>query len=330
MPDPALHLAGVTKRYADHIAVDGLGLSVPAGTIYGLLGPNGAGKSTTIRMVMGIVGRDDGEIRVLGRDPAVDRSVLDRVGYLPEERGLYKKMRVLDAIVFFARLKGMGAAAARAGAEGWLERLDLGEWKARRVEQLSKGMQQKVQFVATVLHDPDLWVLDEPFSGLDPVNQDVLREAVLDARRRGRTVVLSTHVMEHAEQLCDRVCIVARGRKLLEGEVRAVRREAAGRRYSVEFDPRSEAVERAMRPGAAFARVAARGERYEVELAEGADPRRVLADLATLDAPLVRWARVEPTLHEVFVSLVAGRGGGASPGGEVAGGGDPGAERVAG
>jgi len=201
----------VTKRFADHTAVDGLSLGVPSGIIYGLLGPNGAGKTTTLRMIMDIYEPDEGSVRLFN-DVAGGRTHSARIGYLPEERGLYPKMRVLDVLVFLAETKGVARKSARAKATEWLERLGLAERRLSKVADLSKGMQQKVQFIATVLHDPELVILDEPFSGLDPVNSQVLRDTVIDYRRQGKTVLFSTHIMEHAEKLCDRLCIIARGR----------------------------------------------------------------------------------------------------------------------
>lgn len=300
----ALELHEVSKRYSSHLAVDRLSLTVPRGTIYGVLGPNGAGKSTSIRMAMNIVARDSGSVRLLGEDPAERKEVLMRVGYLPEERGLYRKMRVLDVIEFFGRLKGMARGEARRAGEDWLERMGLEEWRRSRIEQLSKGMQQKVQFITAVLHQPELLILDEPASGLDPVNQEVLRAAIIDARREGRTIVLSTHNMTEAEELCEAVCIVAGGRKILDGRVRDLRRSAASNRWDIAYDGRPpmvrEVIER-VAPGAAVQDTA---EGWEVELEETRDPRELLAALASLDRAPVRIARVEPTLHEIFVSRV--------------------------
>ncbi|HKP75696.1 MAG TPA: ATP-binding cassette domain-containing protein, partial [Longimicrobiaceae bacterium] len=238
----ALTLDGVSKRYSGHTAVDDLSLAVPQGTIYGILGPNGAGKSTTLRMVMNIIARDGGRISLLGADPAADTKVLRNVGFLPEERGVYRKMKVTDVIVFFAELKGMDRRKARAQAGDWLDRMDLSDWRMARVETLSKGMQQKVQFIATVIHDPDLLILDEPHSGLDPVNQEVLRDTMLDARDRGKTVIFSTHNMEQAEQLCESVCIIAQGRKVLDGRLKDVRRENLGNSWQVDFDAATDAA----------------------------------------------------------------------------------------
>ena len=298
-----MQLSGITKRYADHLAVDDLSLTVPAGTIYGILGPNGAGKSTTIRMAMGIIGRDSGRAELLGVDPSVDRRILARVGYLPEERGLYKKMRVLDVIVFFGRLKGMTERDARAEGDRWLERMGLGDWRKSRVESLSKGMQQKVQFISTVMHSPDLLILDEPASGLDPVNQEVLRETIVDARNQGRTVIFSTHNMNEAEQLCEFVCIIADGRKVLDGELRAVRRAHQGRRWRIEFEEVTDDA-RALVQRGGFRAVTETEDGWEVELGPEEDPRELLAAVSGLDAALVRFEHVQPTLHDIFVEKV--------------------------
>jgi ABC-2 type transport system ATP-binding protein len=300
-----LLLEGVSKRYSGHTAVDDLSLAVPPGTIYGILGPNGAGKSTTLRMVMNIIIRDSGTISLLGADPEKDRSVLRRVGFLPEERGLYKKMTVLDVIVFFAQIKGVEVKQARAEAGRWLERMSLGDWRGAKVETLSKGMQQKVQFIATVIHQPELLILDEPQSGLDPVNQEVLRDTILQHRRDGKTVIFSTHNMEQAEQLCEHVCIIAQGRKVLDGRLRDIRRENVGNAYRVQFDGESPAAEAFMAAGR-FGAAARDGEEWRLELAPGTDTRALIAALNDLDAPLVRFQREEPSLHDIFVSRVAG------------------------
>lgn len=299
----AMQLAGVTKRYADHLAVNDLSLTVPTGTIYGILGPNGAGKSTTIRMAMGIIARDRGRVELLGVDPSVDRRVLTRIGYLPEERGLYRKMRVLDVIVFFGRLKGLSAREARVEGERWLERMGLGDWRRSRVETLSKGMQQKVQFISTVMHSPELLILDEPASGLDPVNQEVLRSTILEARDQGRTVIFSTHNMAEAEQLCEYVCIIAAGEKVLDGELRAVRREHQGRRWRVELEEVT-ADARALFERGTFPDVVATHDGWEVELRDNRDARELLTALSKLDTQLVRFEHIQPTLHEIFVDKV--------------------------
>jgi len=302
----ALTLDGVSKRFSAHTAVDDLSLTVPAGTIYGILGPNGAGKSTTLRMVMNIIARDAGRISLLGADPAAEPRILRRVGFLPEERGVYRKMKVTDVIVFFGELKGLDRKKARADADGWLERMGLGDWKQAKVETLSKGMQQKVQFIATVIHDPDLLILDEPQSGLDPVNQEVLRDTMLEARDRGKTVIFSTHNMEQAEQLCDSVCIIAQGRKVLDGRLRDVKRENVGNRWYLEFDPATEAARAFVARENGFGAFRPHGEGWRLEMDPAADPRALLRALAGLDATVVRFEREQKSLHEIFIDRVGG------------------------
>ncbi len=302
----ALRLEGVTKRYGDFVAVDGLSLEIPAGTIWGLLGPNGAGKTTTLRMVNDILAPDQGTIRVLdGLAPG--RQAARRMGYLPEERGLYPKMRVSAAIAFFGELRGLTGREARRRADLWLERLELGRWASNKVQDLSKGMQQKVQFAVALIHEPELLVLDEPWSGLDPINAEVLRTMVMEQKQAGRSVILSTHGMEQAEQICDGVTIIARGRKVLDGRLADVRREAStGRLVAVGFT--GEAAAAAAGPvldDAAL--VAARRERrdhLELELADGVRPDALLARLVGAGVALRRFEIVEPTLHQLFVDRV--------------------------
>jgi ABC-2 type transport system ATP-binding protein len=300
----ALLLDGVSKSYASHNAVKNLSLVVPTGTIYGILGPNGAGKSTTLRMVMNIIIRDAGTISLLGADPERDRGVLQRVGYLPEERGLYKKMTVIDVITFFAELKGVERKTAVREGTQWLERMGLADWRGAKVETLSKGMQQKVQFITTVVHRPDLLILDEPHSGLDPVNQEVLRDTILDARNQGRTVIFSTHNMEQAEQMCEHVCIIAGGAKVLDGNLREIRRAHRTNHYAIGFDEPSAAADRFMATWPGFERVDRIKEGWEVELKPTADPRALVAAANGLDVPLSRFEHVQPSLHEIFVQQV--------------------------
>lgn len=318
----ALLVENVSKRFAGHLAVDDLSLRIPRATIWGILGPNGAGKSTTLRMVMNIIARDSGRVLLGGSDPERDRRVLHRVGYLPEERGLYRRMKVLEVIEFFATLKGMTRADARRRAETWLERMGLADWRQARIEMLSKGMQQKVQFITTVLHEPEILILDEPFSGLDPVNQEVLRETVLEARAAGRSVILSTHNMDQAQNLCEGICIISQGRKVLEGNIRAVRRAHRGNQFRVEFDepvdgtaaaPAGEtgdgpggAVERFIRSHPLFAEAVAAGNGWNVELGEGATGGDLLSALGASGLAVRSVEHVEPTLHEIFVQHVGG------------------------
>jgi ABC-2 type transport system ATP-binding protein len=292
----------VTKRFSGHTAVDGLSLTVPPGVIYGLLGPNGAGKSTTIRMIMGIYVPDEGSVSVFGGSGGLEQS--ERIGYLPEERGLYPKMRVLDVLLFLAEMKGMDRRTARPKALAWLDRLGLGDWKLRKVNELSKGMQQKVQFISTILHDPDLLVMDEAFSGLDPVNAQVLKETVLDLRERGKTILLSTHIMEQAEKLCDSVCIIARGKKLVDGTLAEVKRTHGGKHVLVNFDGARGAADRVFADRQLVAKADVSGQFAELELAAGADAQGILQALVSSGARLSRFELAEPSLNKIFIDLV--------------------------
>jgi ABC-2 type transport system ATP-binding protein len=298
MDGPALELDRVTKRYGDFTAVDGLSLKVPRGCIYGFLGPNGAGKTTTLRMILDILRPTSGTIRVLGAESAL--AVRGRIGYLPEEKGLYKKMKAWSVIAYFAGLKGMPRLEAKRRAHELLERYGLKDFAEARTEALSKGMGQKVQVLASIAHDPDLVILDEPFSGLDPVNQGVLEEIVQDLRARGRTVLFSTHVMQHAERLCDRLVIIARGRALFDGTVPEARRVV----------PRVVKIETEDDPGplrqlAAVAGLQSTGpSRWQVTLAERADPQDVLRACFERSIRLRAFDAAEPSLHDVFMALV--------------------------
>ncbi|MFL5466470.1 MAG: ABC transporter ATP-binding protein, partial [Gemmatimonadaceae bacterium] len=228
MTEYAIDIVNVTKRYAAHTAVRDLTLRVPAGSVYGLLGPNGAGKTTTIRMILNIIAPDSGKIHIFGH-PSSDSKITSRLGYLPEERGLYRKMQVRRMLKFLAELKGVRGSEADRRIDEWLERLSLKtlekDWGLAKIDELSRGMQQKVQFIGTLLHDPDLVILDEPFSGLDPINAQALKDTVVELKHRGKTVIFSTHLMDNAERLCDSVCIIARGEKVLDGGVAEVKEE---------------------------------------------------------------------------------------------------------
>jgi ABC-2 type transport system ATP-binding protein len=226
-----LELSGVRKTYDDFVAVDSVSFGVPAGCIYGLLGPNGAGKTSTIRMIMDITAPDSGTVSFFGR-PRQDGD-LRRVGYLPEERGLYRKMTVLDQLVFLGEIRGIKKRELMPKIKHWLERVDLLPWTRKKVEELSKGMQQKIQLIGTVLHEPDLLILDEPFSGLDPINQELFRELLVDYRQQGKSVVFSTHGMELAERLCDHICLISHGRAILEGPLKEIKRRFGGNAYRI-------------------------------------------------------------------------------------------------
>jgi len=296
-----LELEDVTKLYGDFRAVDRVSFQVPEGSITGFLGPNGAGKTTTLRMILGILKPSSGRIAVFGAPSALE--VRQRVGYLPEEKGLYKKMKCWAIVAYFASLKGLDRATARRRAFELLERYGLKDFAEKRTEALSKGMGQKVQVLASIAHDPELVILDEPFSGLDPVNQQVLEEVVVDLAKRGRTVLFSTHVMQHAERLCQRILVIAKGQKLFDGSVAEALRTVP-RRLVLESDD-DLSVLRAL-PGVvglAPANGSSSGA-WELQLRENADPQVVLAGCFERGIRLKRFDHSDPTLHEVFVNLV--------------------------
>ena len=295
--DSAVLLDGVTKQFGSHVAVSDLTLDIPRGSIYGLLGPNGSGKTTTLRMIMGILRPDRGDVTLLGEES--NGSARQRVGYLPEERGVYKKMKVIEHLVFLGEIRGMTRAIARQRAMTWLERLGLPEWAAKKVEDLSKGMQQKVQFIGTVLHDPELLILDEPFSGLDPINQDVLEEIVRDFHARGTTVVFSTHLMDQAERLCESVCLISRAEKILDGDLREIKRRERSGAVAVDYEGDDTWLHGS---GAETIEPMASGVR--VRLRDGADPQALLHAALSAGVQIRRFEIVEPTLHEVFVRHV--------------------------
>ena len=304
---PVIVLDRVAKRFAGHTAVDALSLEVSTGLIYGLLGPNGAGKTTTIRMIMGIIEPDEGAVRLFG-DPAGAgaraRNHAAKIGYLPEERGLYRKMRVIDVLVFLAEMKGVERRAARVQAGEWLERLGLADWRLRRIDELSKGMQQKVQFISTILHQPALVLLDEPFAGLDPVNAQVLKDTVLELRRRGVTILFSTHIMEQAEKLCDELCIIARGKKLVEGALSDIKRTHGGHHLTIGFDGSPGAATQVFADKGLVNKVDDYGQYAELELAAGADAQQILRELVRSGARLSRFELMEPSLNKIFIDLV--------------------------
>ena len=302
MNGSVVRLEEVTKRFAGHTAVERLSLEVPGGGIFGLLGPNGAGKSTTIRMIMNIITPDEGRISVLGS--ASSRALSGRIGYLPEERGLYKKMKVLDQLTFFGEAKGIARKTARVKAGEWLGRLGIADWAVKKVEDLSKGMQQKVQFIGALLHEPDLVILDEPFSGLDPVNSQVMKDVVVDIARQGKTVLFSTHIMEQAEKMCDRIVIISRGRKVVDGSLAEVKRDFGGRHVALTFTRNAERAARVLADRSLVAKVDDYGATAEIELASPGDPDRLLQTLVQEEVGLARFEVVEASLQSIFIAKV--------------------------
>ncbi|HXJ80329.1 MAG TPA: ATP-binding cassette domain-containing protein [Candidatus Methylomirabilis sp.] len=291
---------GIAKRFADHVAVADLSLRVPRGAVYGLLGPNGAGKTTTIRMIMNITIPDEGTIELFG-DRMGGRHHSARIGYLPEERGLYRKMRVRDMLVFLAEAKGVRRATGGAKADEWLKRLDLAEWGSRKVEELSKGMQQKIQFIGTMLHEPELLILDEPFSGLDPINQQVLKDIVVHLSRSGKTIIFSTHQMDVAEKICDHVCIIARGRKVLDGGLAEVKRVHGGTHVAVAFEDAAAGAGAMSAVADLVAAADDSGVFAELKLKDGVDPQTVLERLMKTGVRIRRFERIEPSLNRIFL-----------------------------
>jgi ABC-2 type transport system ATP-binding protein len=295
---PTLRIDGVSKSFDDFVAVRDLSLTVRSGTIYGLLGPNGAGKTTTIRMIVNIIAPDAGRVDLYGQP--MSEKLMDRIGYLPEERGLYKKMRIGEQLRFFGELKGLDARTADERATRWLERLKLSEWKLKKTEELSKGMQQKVQFITAVMHEPDLLILDEIFSGLDPVNADLMMEVLLELKAAGHTIILSTHQMEQAERLCDDICLINKSRKVLEGSLREVKRSFG--RHAVAL--RADSSDGVLDDPRLVASVKPFGDYTEVLLAEGANSQELLQRLVASGATVTRFETVEPSLHDIFVQKV--------------------------
>lgn len=301
---PALELNGVTKRYGRQTAVDSLSFSVRPGRICGFLGPNGAGKTSTIRMILGLSEPSAGTLSVLGAPDG--RKVRDRIGFLPEERGLYKKMNPVDTIAFFAGLKGVPNGRARKTARAMLERLGLKDSAKKPMKALSKGMAQKVQLMCAVAHEPDLVILDEPFSGLDPVNQQVLEDEIRMLAARGATVIFSTHVMQHAERLCDQVVLIANGRKAFEGDV-AGARAAAPRILIVEGPIAADAVRELPGVASVASEPAPDGEpgvfTHRATLAQGVAAQDAVRAAFDRRLDLRRFEVKEPTLHDAFIVL---------------------------
>jgi len=312
MSDLAIDIRNVVKQYDGHVAVRDLSLAVPRGTVYGLLGPNGAGKTTTIRMLLNIIVPDSGTITLLGT-PHRTRGLTDRIGYLPEERGLYKKMQVRRVLKFLAELKGVPGREAERRIDEWLERLELKtaerDWGLAKVDELSRGMQQKVQFIGTLLHDPDLVILDEPFSGLDPINAQALKDSIVELKSRGKTIIFSTHLMDNAERLCDSVCIIARGQKVLDGGVAEVRKAHSGRMVALAVDGDArERIAAVLGDRSLIARVDDNNRYYELELAPGADAQLLLRRVIDTGVPITRFELVLPSLHQIFLERVGARG----------------------
>ena len=296
---PVVELAGVTKAYESKVAVNNLSLSIEAGQMFGLLGPNGAGKTSSIRMMMGITMPDSGRVSLFGKP--FERKSLECVGYLPEERGLYKKMKVIDQLVFFGELHGLSPEESRKRAIHWAERLEIADALQKKTEELSKGMQQKIQFIATILHDPGLIVMDEPFSGLDPVNAQLLERTLLELKAQGKAILFSTHRMDQVEKLCDTICLVNKGEAVLAGKMREIKSRYERNRVIVEFEgdasflQSSEVLEAKNFSGHA-----------ELKLKPHGDSQKLLHEAAAV-AKIYHFELIEPSLEDIFIQTVGGK-----------------------
>jgi ABC-2 type transport system ATP-binding protein len=296
---PVVELAGVTKAYENKIAVNNLSLSIQAGQMFGLLGPNGAGKTSSIRMMMGITLPDSGSISLFGKP--FERESLEQVGYLPEERGLYKKMKVLDQLVFFGQLHGLSAGEAEKHACAWAGRMEIADALQKKTEELSKGMQQKIQFIATLLHAPQLIVMDEPFAGLDPVNAVLVEQTLLELKAQGKAILFSTHRMDQVEKLCDSICLINNGEAVLAGNLREIKKGYERNHVIVEFegDPaflKSEEIAEAKN----FSGHA------EIKLKPHGNAQKLLHEAAAV-ATIYRFELIEPSLEEIFIQTVGGK-----------------------
>jgi ABC-2 type transport system ATP-binding protein len=298
----AVEVDAVTKRFDGFVAVNGLSFDVRGGAIFGLLGPNGAGKTTTIRMIVGIFGADSGEIRVLGR--TITPELQQRIGYMPEERGLYKKMKVGEQLMFFAQLKGVAPAEASRRIDRWLARMELSEWKSKKSSELSKGMQQKVQFIATVLHEPELLILDEPFSGLDPVSVNLLKNVILHLKQQGKAIIFSTHQMEQVEQLCDDICLINKSVKVLSGNLRAVKRGFGRNTMLLDYEGPDSFL-----AGDEVKKLNRFPNYVEILLNDPASAQDILRRAIAAGANINRFELVEPSLNEIFIESVTGKNG---------------------
>lgn len=296
----ALEIEGISKKFGDFHAVKKLSFEIPPGTIYGLLGPNGAGKTTTIRMVMNIIIPDEGSIKVLSR--RMDEEMKERVGYLPEDRGLYPKMKVGELLLFLAEIKGLKGSDARQEIDFWLERFDLSDWKSKKVEELSRGMQQKLQFIVTVIHQPELIILDEPFSGLDPVNTKLLKDIMLEMKEKGRTIVFSTHRMEQVEMICDNICLINKAESVLEGNLSQIKKQYGKNTVILDYDGEANFIKNFPE----IEKIDDYGKFMEIRLKEKSSPQDLLPKLVG-KISINKYEVKEPTLNAIFIEKVGGK-----------------------
>jgi ABC-2 type transport system ATP-binding protein len=298
--DVTLRIDGVTKRFGDFTAVDDLSFNVRSGRVFGFLGPNGAGKTTTIRMIVGITAPDRGHVELFGQK--MSPALQDRIGYLPEERGLYKKLKIVDQLKYFAALKNVSGAEAEKRIDHWLERMGLSEWKKKKTTDLSKGMQQKIQFISTVLHDPDLLILDEPFSGLDPINVEFMIDVLSEFKSKDKTIMFSTHQMETAERLCNDILLINKARKVVSGSLREIKAGFGKNLIAL----RASGGDAVLQDPSLVANIKVHADEQEVELAAGADEQVLLKRLVESGAVISKFERIEPSLNDIFIEEVGG------------------------
>ncbi len=293
----ALETENISKRFGDFYAVKHLSFKIPESSIYSLLGPNGAGKTTTIRMVMNIIIPDEGTIKVLNRK--MDEAMKSRIGYLPEDRGLYPKMKVGELLLFLAELKGLQKHEVRKKIDHWLERFDLADWKLKKVETLSRGMQQKIQFIATIIHQPDLIILDEPFSGLDPVNTKLFKDIMLEMKKQGRTIIFSTHRMEQVEMISDNICLINKAEKVLEGELGQIKHQYGKNTVVLEYEGDASFIQSFPE----VEKVDDYGKYMEIKMKEQSD-HQLLLSKSVGKIRINRFEVREPSLNAIFIDKV--------------------------
>ena len=294
-----LEVDSIVKTFGDYTAVDNVSFSVESGRIMGVLGPNGAGKTTTIRMINNILMPDEGKITLFGEQVSYD--LQNRMGYLPEERGLYKKVKVIDQLIYFAQLKGMNKNDAKAKGQEWLKKVDAVDWETKKIQELSKGMQQKVQFISTIMHDPDILILDEPFSGFDPLNVELLKRIILDLKDEGKTILLSTHVMEQAEQMCDDIVLISKGQQIRSGKLRDIKKSFGKDTVLMEFDGNDSFLNDFQ--GLKF--VNRSKNRVEFRIINEEVKLKDILKTAADKVDLFKFELVEPSLREIFIDLVS-------------------------
>lgn len=292
-----LEVRNISKSFGDLKAVDDVSFSLEQGVVFGLIGPNGAGKTTTIRMIMNVIVPDTGSISVLGNKDA--RTATDVIGYLPEERGMYRKMKIKDVLRFLTELKRMPKKEALKAIEFWLEKVDLSDWKNKKIEELSKGMQQKLQFVGTVLHNPKLLILDEPFGGLDPINQNLIKDILIELKKQGTTIIFSTHVMESAEKLCEDIFLINKSHKVIYGKLSDIKQKFGRRNLLIDYEGDDSFLE-----SPEIDKYDNYGNSVEIQLKDNGDAQKVLKKAVSVTSAIYKFEIKEPSLHDIFISTV--------------------------